>query len=47
MKQPVIICLFYGKENDKHGPLYGMTIAADGKPDQKPIKQADKPKKEK
>lgn len=32
-------------ENDKHGPLYGMTIAADGKPESKPIKQADKPKK--
>lgn len=32
-------------ENDKHGPLYGMTIAADGKPTSKPIKQADKSRK--
>lgn len=32
-------------ENDKHGPLYGMAIAPDGKPESKPIKQADNKEK--
>jgi hypothetical protein len=34
-------------ENDKSGPLYGMTIDADGKPEKKPIKQTEKKSKQK